>query len=218
MRRQTIPTKRRSHIVAVLPAFLAVALYAAGARGEESIIFPEDAGVVNVRDKYGAKGDGISDDTQAIQKAIDKVKGIPDTLYFPNGTYLVSDSVGIFNGKAHSRDRFLTYQGQSEAGTVIKLKDNCPGFGDPSKPRIVFSVYQGQGTGDYKSLVPKGNQAFRDFALKWCGKQPSAKGYWTEREHTKQWEGFNEETSAQIKKTVQEILDEYFPDGRPQRG
>ncbi|MFC1805689.1 hypothetical protein ACFL09_01755, partial [Planctomycetota bacterium] len=70
----------------------------------------------------------------------------------------------------------------------------------------------------YKSLVPANNQAFRDFATKWWGKQPSAKGYWTEREHTKQWEGFNEGTSAQIKKTVQEIIDEYFPDGRPKRG
>ncbi|NQU75347.1 MAG: hypothetical protein HQ546_03400, partial [Planctomycetes bacterium] len=67
----------------------------------------------------------------------------------------------------------------------------------------------------YKALVPKGNQAFRDFALKWWGKQPSSKGYWTEREHTKQWDGFNEETSARIKRTVQEIIDLYFPDGRP---
>jgi hypothetical protein len=114
----------------------------------ESIVFPEDSGVVDVKAKYGAKGDGVTDDTAAIQKAIDEVKGIPDTLYFPNGTYLISNSVGIFGGKAHSRDRFLTYQGQSEAGTVIKLKDNCPGFGDPAKPKIVFSVYEGQGTGD----------------------------------------------------------------------
>jgi len=67
----------------------------------------------------------------------------------------------------------------------------------------------------YQSLVPANNKAFRDFALKWWGKQPSAKGYWTERDHTKQWEGFNEGTSAQIKKRVQEIIDLYFPDGRP---
>jgi len=125
-----------------------VLLAMTGMASAESIVFPPDAGVVDVKAVYGAKGDGVTDDTQAIQKAIDEVKGIPDTLYFPNGTYLVGDSVGIFNGKAHSRDRFLTYQGQSEAGTVIRLKDNCPGFGDSSKPKIVFSVYEGQGTGD----------------------------------------------------------------------
>ena len=68
----------------------------------------------------------------------------------------------------------------------------------------------------YKSIVPKNNQAFRDFALKWWGKQPSSKGYWTEREHTKQWEQFDEETSAAIKGTVQKIIDTYFPDGRPE--
>jgi hypothetical protein len=114
----------------------------------ENLIFPADAGAVDVKARYGAKADGVADDTAAIQKAIDEVKGIPDTLYFPNGTYLVSDSVGIFNGKAHSRDRFLTYQGQSEMGTVIRLKDDCLGFDDPNKPKIVLSVYQGQGTGD----------------------------------------------------------------------
>jgi len=127
---------------------LIVLLAMTGMASAENIVFPADAGVVDVKAVYGVKGDGVTDDTAAIQKAIDEVKGIPDTLYFPNGTYLVSDSVGIFNGKAHSRDRFLTYQGQSEAGTVIRLKDNCSGFGDPAKPKIVFSVYEGQGTGD----------------------------------------------------------------------
>jgi hypothetical protein len=118
------------------------------AASAENIVFPDDAGVVNIKTAYGAKGDGVADDTAAIRKAIEEVKGIPDTLYFPNGTYLVTDSVGIFTGKAHSRDRFLSYQGQSESGTVIRLKDGNPGFEDPSKPKIVFSVYEGQGTGD----------------------------------------------------------------------
>lgn len=67
----------------------------------------------------------------------------------------------------------------------------------------------------YQSLVPADNQAFRDFALKWWGKQPSAEGYWTEREHAQQWETFGEHTAAEIRGTVQDILDEYFPEGRP---
>jgi hypothetical protein len=69
----------------------------------------------------------------------------------------------------------------------------------------------------YQSLVPKDNQAFREFALKWWEKQPSSGGYWTEREHARQWESFTEETSAEIRQTIQEILETYFPDGRPEK-
>ncbi len=114
----------------------------------ENIIFPPEAGVINVQEKYGAKGDGITDDTAAIQKLVEENKGTNHTLYFPNGTYLISDSVGIFNGQAHSRDRFLNFQGQSEAGVVLKLKDNCEGFGDVKIPKIMFSLFEGRGTGD----------------------------------------------------------------------
>ncbi|MHC4736199.1 MAG: M60 family peptidase N-terminal accessory domain-containing protein, partial [Planctomycetota bacterium] len=40
----------------------------------------------------------------------------------------------------------------------------------------------------YKSLVPADNAAFQTFALNWWGHQPSINGYWTEREHTRQWD------------------------------
>jgi polygalacturonase len=48
--------------------------------------------VVNVKDK-GAKGDGQTDDTAAIQAAIDQVAGTKGTVLVPNGTYLV-DAAG----------------------------------------------------------------------------------------------------------------------------
>ncbi len=142
---------RLRHVLPLALCALAAVAHAAEpktGKARENIVFPADAGQVDVKLRYGAKGDGVTDDTAAIQKAIDEVKGIPDTLYFPDGTYLISASVGIFKGKAHSRDRFLSYQGQSEAGTIIKLKDNCADFGDAAKPKIAFSVYQGDGTGD----------------------------------------------------------------------
>lgn len=115
----------------------------------ENIVFPEDSGVIDItKAPYNAVPDGKTDATAAIQKAVDDHRGRNRTLYFPNGTYLVSDTVGIVGGKPHSRDRFLTWQGQSEAGTLIKLKDSADGFGDPNNSKIVISYYEGQSTGD----------------------------------------------------------------------
>jgi len=91
----------------------------------ENIVFPADSGAVNVKEKYGAKGDGQTDDTAALTRAIEENKGQPGTLYFPNGTYLVSDMMNV-GGTPHSRDRFLVFQGQSQAGTIIRLKDAHP--------------------------------------------------------------------------------------------
>jgi len=67
----------------------------------------------------------------------------------------------------------------------------------------------------YKSLVPADNKAFRDFAVKWWGKQPSPKGYTTERGHAQQWDAYDDKTAAAITGTVQEIINLYFPNGRP---
>jgi hypothetical protein len=63
--------------------------------------------------------------------------------------------------------------------------------------------------------VPANNQAFRDFAKNWWGKQPSSTGFTTERNHAEQWEKYDEKTAAAITRTVQEIIDHYFPKGRP---
>lgn len=49
---------------------------------------PKSSLVVNVRDK-GAKGDGKTDDTEAIQDAIDQVAGSGGTVLIPDGTYRV---------------------------------------------------------------------------------------------------------------------------------
>ena len=48
--------------------------------------------MINVKDK-GAKGDGQTDDTAAIQMAIDESWGTGGTVLVPKGTYMV-DAVG----------------------------------------------------------------------------------------------------------------------------
>lgn len=100
---------------------------------------PPDAGAVNVTD-YGATGDGVTDDTEAIKQAIDDnwafYGGHPNNfrfLYFPDGTYVVSDQIYW--------KRWLVFQGESESGTIIKLKDNAEGFGDPGSPKAVLRCH-----------------------------------------------------------------------------
>ncbi len=45
--------------------------------------------VFNVKD-FGAKGDGVTNDTAAIQAAIDQAAQISGEIYFPAGTYIIS--------------------------------------------------------------------------------------------------------------------------------
>jgi hypothetical protein len=51
------------------------------------------ADVVNVKD-FGAVGDGVADDTAAIQAAIDSLSG---TIYFPDGNYVTSSTINLNN-------------------------------------------------------------------------------------------------------------------------
>jgi parallel beta-helix repeat protein len=52
---------------------------------------PTSSTVVNVKDlAYGAKGDGVTDDTAAIQRAVNAVAGTGGTVSVPDGTYMIN--------------------------------------------------------------------------------------------------------------------------------
>lgn len=53
--------------------------------------------VVNVKD-YGALGDGVNDDTSAIQAAIDEALTKKGTVYLPAGTYKVTSQLEVDGG------------------------------------------------------------------------------------------------------------------------
>lgn len=102
----------------------------------------------NVKTDYDAKGDGITDDTAAIQRALDDGRlqtkdyyGEPKSLYFPAGTYLVSNTLK-WNGCC------VNLQGQGSGSTIIKLQNSAVGFNDPNVPKAVIQT-------------PSGNMSFR---------------------------------------------------------
>ncbi|MCK9412543.1 MAG: right-handed parallel beta-helix repeat-containing protein [Prolixibacteraceae bacterium] len=49
---------------------------------------------LDVRSK-GAKGDGVTDDTAALQAAVDQIGGTNDTVFVSNGTYMIHPSVHL---------------------------------------------------------------------------------------------------------------------------
>lgn len=82
---------------------------------------------INVKD-WGAKGDGVTDDSTAIQLAINQASLVPGgqdpgsgiVLYFPPGTYLVKSPLTI--------GAKLVLQGSTVEGTVILFNLTVPGI------------------------------------------------------------------------------------------
>lgn len=100
--------------------------YPAGVVGDTT-----DGGVFNVK-TYGAVGDGVTDDTAAIQVAAtaactQNTSIVHNDIYIPIGTYLVSARIVIHrpDGTTRSRQRFV---GEDRATSILKLKDNTTGF------------------------------------------------------------------------------------------
>ncbi len=107
--------------------------------GCRNITFPTDSGVVDVtKAPYLAVGDGITDNTAAINKALADHPNRGAVIYLPNGVYLVSDTLRWGDGPdGGNANKNTTLHGQSRLGAVIKLKDACPGYADPAKPKAI---------------------------------------------------------------------------------
>ena len=109
---------------------------------------------VSVKD-FGAVGDGTTDDTTAIQNAINAAYGL--TLRVPKGTYLCTSTINVTQG--------LTIEGDGSLLTVIKFNVGVGNNG------IVFasSSFGNNGHGDFNvSKIAFEGASFGDAGLTYC--------------------------------------------------
>jgi hypothetical protein len=142
-------------------------------------------GYLNAR--HYAKGDGITDDTMNLRKAMLDAQYSKLVLYLPAGTYLVSDmldfehwrpGIGFFNHGIADPDPFMPsekrleeygvygffIQGNPDDRPVIKLKDNAAGFDDVSTPRYVLRMWENaESWKPVMSFVPEIIEGIREF-------------------------------------------------------
>lgn len=86
---------------------------------------------IDVRDEFGAVGDGVRDDTDSFQTALSRL-GDPEssehvTLFVPEGVYRISNTLRCPPG--------VTLQGDGASKTVLWLDAEADGFGDRSRPK-----------------------------------------------------------------------------------
>lgn len=94
---------------------------ALSATGTANVVFPSDAGIVDVR-TWGAVPDDGVDDTFAIQRTLNAHPSGNHVFYFADGEYLISAPLrpAISSGVTKRN----IFQGQSETGTVLQLLDH----------------------------------------------------------------------------------------------
>ena len=79
---------------------------------------------VSVKD-FGAKGDGVTDDTEAIQTCLNHCVENGYTCYFPSGKYMVTHGFKLANSwEDENANKLISIEGESYHNTIIDLFPN----------------------------------------------------------------------------------------------
>ena len=150
-------------LVSLLPAVPCVA-----------VVLPADSGALNVR-SFGAKGDGRHDDTEAIRAAllaaqVDQAKVFwpARIVYFPAGTYRVTDTLAKRDAQGHYLSS-MSLMGEARDRVRIQLDDAAPGYDQPGAPKaVIYTLSSLLGGGPWaggKDYINKGegNDAYGNY-------------------------------------------------------
>lgn len=93
--------------------------------GSDRCVFPKDPSVLDVKRDFGARGDGVADDTAALQAGIAASSGRgreagSKILFLPNGVYRITSTLVVQAGVGP------WVYGESRDGVVIRLADGVP--------------------------------------------------------------------------------------------
>jgi hypothetical protein len=99
-------------VAAVLAAAVTSLPVAAHAIGDEEFVGPFPSWA-NVKTNYAAVGDGVADDTAAIQRALNALGSTNPTLYFPAGIYRITQTLTL------AGQQYVNIIGQDPSNTTI---------------------------------------------------------------------------------------------------
>jgi len=87
---------------------------------------------VDIKARFGAKGDGVTDDTEAFQHALDSLIAQPAVLWIPRGKYVITQSLHLQSGGSFSiigedpGNTSIVWKGSS-GGTMLDI-EGCNWF------------------------------------------------------------------------------------------
>jgi hypothetical protein len=120
------------------PLFCFLLAVCGAAQAQAPIAFPQDGGIVDVRD-YGATPNDETDDTAALQKALDAFPNGNRIVYLPQGTWIVTDALRWPKGTGGNGEKRTILQGAGISLTKVRLPDGTPGFGDEKPKALIWT-------------------------------------------------------------------------------
>jgi hypothetical protein len=115
---------------------------------------------VNLKD-LGAKGDGKTDDTDVIKKAVEEY----ETIYLPQGWYIVTDTIRL-----RSNTKLIA---MTPIGTQLVLPDNTESFGGLGAPKPLLETPKDGTNIVYGIGIDAGGRNSRAVGCKWMSGESS---------------------------------------------